>query len=157
MMIGLFQPGTSLGIFEMIIGSRKMTPPRMLLQAELFDARLVWRYGRALDADTVLLDGVGRIDRDLVVGRIAVLDAEVVVLEIDIEVRIDERVFDLLPDDASHLIAIQLNDCAFYGDLGQAELLRFWAVISILGSRSISTSRYFSHALWHWAGSGDNL
>ena len=29
-MIGLFQPGTSRGMFEMMIGSRKMTPPRML-------------------------------------------------------------------------------------------------------------------------------
>ena len=30
MMIGLFQPGTRRGMFEMMIGSRKMTPPRML-------------------------------------------------------------------------------------------------------------------------------
>ncbi len=30
MMIGLFHPGTSRGMFEMMIGSRKMTPPRML-------------------------------------------------------------------------------------------------------------------------------
>ncbi len=28
--IGLVQPGTSLGTFEITIGSRKMTPPRML-------------------------------------------------------------------------------------------------------------------------------
>ena len=30
MTIGLVQPGTSRGMFEMMIGSRKMTPPRML-------------------------------------------------------------------------------------------------------------------------------
>ena len=30
MMIGLFQLGTSRGILEITIGSRKMTPPRML-------------------------------------------------------------------------------------------------------------------------------
>ena len=30
MMIGLFQPGTRRGMFEMTIGSRKITPPRML-------------------------------------------------------------------------------------------------------------------------------
>ena len=29
-MIGLVQPGTSRGMFEMMIGSRKITPPRML-------------------------------------------------------------------------------------------------------------------------------
>ena len=30
MMIGLVQPGTSRGTFDMMIGSRKTTPPRML-------------------------------------------------------------------------------------------------------------------------------
>jgi hypothetical protein len=30
MMIGFVQPGTRRGMFEMTIGSRKMTPPRML-------------------------------------------------------------------------------------------------------------------------------
>ena len=30
MMIGFVQPGTSRGMLEMTIGSRKMTPPRML-------------------------------------------------------------------------------------------------------------------------------
>lgn len=30
MMIGLVQPGTSRGMFEMMIGSRNTTPPRML-------------------------------------------------------------------------------------------------------------------------------
>ena len=30
MMIGFVQPGTSLGTFEITIGSRKITPPRML-------------------------------------------------------------------------------------------------------------------------------
>ena len=65
MMIGLVQPGTRRGMLEMTIGSRKMTPPRMLrivplgeryisLEAELLDARLVGRDRRALHADAVL-------------------------------------------------------------------------------------------------------
>ena len=98
MTIGLVQPGTSRGTLLMTIGSRKITPPRMLrmvpfgraphlLQAELLDPGLVGRDRRALDADAVLLDRVGRVDRDLVVGCVAVLDAEVVVLEVDVEVR----------------------------------------------------------------------
>ena len=52
-----------------------------LLELELFDALLVGGDGGALDADAVLLDGVGGIDRDLVVGGVAVLDAEVVILD----------------------------------------------------------------------------
>jgi hypothetical protein len=35
----------------------------------------------------------------------------------------NEGVFDLLPDDARHLVAIELDNRAFYLDLGQAFLL----------------------------------
>ena len=44
---------------------------------------------------------------------------EVVVLEVHIEVRVDERIFDGLPDDASHLVAVELDDGAFNLDLCQ--------------------------------------
>jgi hypothetical protein len=37
-----------------------------------------------------LLDGVGGVDGDLVVGGVAVLDAEVVVLQVDVEVGQDQ-------------------------------------------------------------------
>ena len=73
---------------------------------------------RALDPHAVLLDGVRRIDRDLVVGGVAVLDAQVVVVEIDVEVREDQHVLDELPDDASHLVAIEIYDRTFDFDLG---------------------------------------
>ena len=111
-----------------MIGSRKITPPRMLrivpfgraphlLQAELLDPRLVRGDGGALDADAVPLDGVGRVDGDLVVGGVAVLDAEVVVLEVDVEVRVDQAVLDELPDDAGHLVAVELDDGSYHLDL----------------------------------------
>ena len=83
-----------------------------LLELELFDARLVRRDGRALDADAVLLGGVGGIDGHLVVGLVAILDAEVVVLEVHVEVGVDQLVLDELPDDARHLIAVHLDDGA---------------------------------------------
>jgi hypothetical protein len=46
-----------------------------LFELELLDASLVRGYGRALDADGVFLDGFCRIDGDLVVGLVAVLQS----------------------------------------------------------------------------------
>jgi len=71
-----------------------------LLEPKLLDARLVGRDRRALDADAVLEDRVGRVDGDLVVGRVAVRQAEVVVLDGKVEVGQDELLLDLRPDDA---------------------------------------------------------
>ena len=121
-----------------------------LLEAELLDARLVGGDRGALDADAVLLDGVGRVDRDLVVGRVAVLDAEVVVLEVDVEVGVDQAVLDELPDDAGHLVAVELDDRSL--DLDLVDHVFPSVAVSrrpaYRVSESISTSRYLS------AGSG---
>ena len=53
-----------------------------LLEVVLLHPRRVRRDGRALDAHAVLDDGIRRVDGDLVVGLVAVLDAEVVVFEV---------------------------------------------------------------------------
>src|SRR6266511_1654312 len=89
-----------------------------LLQAELRDTRLVGGDRRAFDADAVALDGVGRVDRDLVRGLVATLDRQVVVLQLDVEVRLDQLLPDLLPDDPGHLVAVVLDDRVPYLDLG---------------------------------------
>lgn len=81
-----------------------------LLQLELLNSGLIGSDGGALDSDRVLLDGLGGINGDLVVGLITVLETEIIVLEVDIKVRVDELVLDRLPDDTGHLIAIELDD-----------------------------------------------
>jgi hypothetical protein len=43
------------------------TPPH-LLEIELLDSGLVWGNGGTLDSDRVLLDSIGGIDGDLVIG-----------------------------------------------------------------------------------------
>ena len=121
MMIGLVQPGTSRGMFEITIGSRKITPPRMLRIVPLGERYISLspnsstrassgRDRRALDADPVLLDRVGRVDRDLVLGGVAALDPQVEVLQVDVEVGQDQLLLDERPDDAGHLVAVQLDD-----------------------------------------------
>ncbi len=94
-----------------------------LFQVELFDARFVGGDGGALDAHAVLQDGVRRVDGDLVVGLVAIFDAEVVVIELEIEIREDEAVFDERPDNAGHFIAIKVDDRGGYFDLLHASTL----------------------------------
>ena len=121
MTMGWVQPGTRRGTFLQMIGSRKMTPPRMLRMVPLGDFHIFLRLnsstrassgrdGGAFDADAVLLDRLGRVDRDLVVGRVAVLDAEVVIFELDVEIGQDQLLLDEVPDDAGHLVAVELDD-----------------------------------------------
>jgi hypothetical protein len=96
-----------------MIGSRKITPPRMLRMVPFGDflhPGLVRRDGGALHADAHLLDGVRRVDRDLIVGLVAVFHPQVEIHQVDIQERIDQLIFDVLPDDPGHLVAIEFDD-----------------------------------------------
>ena len=88
-----------------------------LLEVELLDPRFIRGDRGALHADPVLLDRVRRVDGHLVLGRIAIGDAKVVIVEVHIEIRMNQPVFDELPDDPCHLIAVDLDDRAFDLDL----------------------------------------
>ncbi|CAG9096414.1 unnamed protein product, partial [Plutella xylostella] len=81
-----------------------------LLELELLDSLLVGSDGGALDADVVLLDGVGTVDSDLVVGLVAVLHAQVVSVQLDVQEREDQLVLDQVPDDPGHLIPEDVDD-----------------------------------------------
>src|SRR5262249_22672546 len=94
--------------------------PPHLLQPELDHPGLVRGDGRALDADAVPLNGVGRVDGHLVPGGVAVLDGQVEMLQLDIEVGQDQLFADLLPDDPGHLVAVELDDRVGYLDLRHA-------------------------------------
>ena len=128
MMIGLVQPGTSRGTFLQMIGSRKITPPRMLRMVPFGDRHIFLRLNSFtrpssgvmvahFTADADLAGLVGGVDGDLVVGLVALLDAEIVIEKIDVEIRMDQLVLDELPDDAGHLVAVHLDDRILHLDL----------------------------------------
>ena len=54
------------------------------------------------------------INRDLVTRRVSVLDAQVVVVDIYVEIRQDQSVFNELPDDPGHLVAINIYNWIRY-------------------------------------------
>ena len=93
-----------------------------LLELELGDARLVRRDGRALHADAVGLDRVGRVHRDLVVGLVAILDAQVVVLQVDVEIGEDQLLLYEAPDDPGHFVAVELDDGLLHLDPGHCPI-----------------------------------
>jgi len=80
------------------------------LQAKLFHAGLIGGDGRTLHAHTVLDDGVCGVDRDLVVGFVTLLDAEVVVLQGEVKIWVNQAFLDELPDDARHFVAVEFDN-----------------------------------------------
>ena len=84
--------------------------PPHLLEVELLHPAFVRRDGRAFHRDADLLGLLGGVDGDLVVGLVALLDAEIVIEKIDVEIGMDQLVLDELPDDPGHLVAVHLDD-----------------------------------------------
>jgi len=128
------------------VADRPVRRPVHLLQAELLDARLVGGDRRALDGDPVLLGGVRRVDRDLIVGLVAALDPEVEVLDVDVEVRKQQLVFDEVPDDARHLVAVHLDDRVLHLDLrlGHGRELYHLATLNMGDRYTLCAARCFA-------------
>ena len=80
------------------------------LQVEFRHPVFVRRDGGAFDANTVFGNRIGRVDGDLVVGRIAAFDTKIIIFKIDVQIGMDQLVLDELPDDSGHFVAIEFND-----------------------------------------------
>src|SRR3546814_4104156 len=87
------------------------------LSSDVCSSYLVGGDRRTLHADAVFLDRMRRIDRDLIVGLVALLDREVVIFEPDIEIGLDQALANPFPDDPRHLVAVDLDDGGFDLDL----------------------------------------
>ena len=81
-----------------------------LLELKLLDSGLIGSDGSALNTDFTLLDGVGSINGNLIVGGISVFNAEVKVLDVEVKEGVDEVFLDLLPDDSGHFITIEFSN-----------------------------------------------
>ena len=131
MTIGCVHPGTRRGTFLAMIGSRKITPPRMLRIVPLGERHISFRLNSAtrassgvmvaqFDPGAMALDRLGGIHGDLVAGLVPVLHGQVVIIEVDVEIRMDERVADGVPNDAGHLVTVELDDGVRDLDLAHA-------------------------------------
>lgn len=120
-----------------------------LLELELVDTLLVWGDGRALDTNRVLLDSLGGIERDLVVGLVTVWQTEVVVLEVDVEVGEDELAWSvsLVPAYSVFLLLLLLS-CLFLSYLwhwsGRTLSLMDCQMILVISSPSSSTTGFLT-------------
>lgn len=70
-----------------------------LLELKFLHSRLVGCDRGTLDGNLVLLGSLGRVDGNLIISCITVLDAQIVILEIDVQEGQDEFVPNLVPDD----------------------------------------------------------
>ena len=61
---------------------------------------------------TVFKHSISAIHGDLVVSFVSVFDAEIVDVEVAVDVWEDEFLFDDFPDDSSHLVTLDLDDRA---------------------------------------------
>ena len=133
-MIGFVQPGTRRGTFFMMIGSRKMVPPRMLRIVPLGDFHIFFSLNSStrcssgvmvahLTPTPTFLMALAAVDRHLVVGGVTVLDAEIEIHQVDVEIGVDQLVLDELPDDAGHLVAVEFDDRIVHLDLRHEKCL----------------------------------
>jgi len=79
-------------------------------EVDTLNSGLVRGDGGTFDSDVVLLNGVGSVNCNLIVGSITVFDAQIKILDIDIQKGQDQLFLDHLPDDPGHFISIKFNN-----------------------------------------------
>ena len=128
MTIGWVQCGTRRGTLRQMIGSRKMVPSRMLRMVPFGLRHILFRLNSFTRASSgvmvahftptpycVMAWAASTVTWSSVWSRYSM--PEVVVFQVDIEIRQDQLVLDEAPDDPGHLVAVQLDDRGFYLDL----------------------------------------
>lgn len=60
-----------------------------LFKFKLFNSFLIWGDGCTFNADLMLFNGMGSIDCHLVISLVSVFHSQVVIFDIDIQIRLD--------------------------------------------------------------------
>jgi hypothetical protein len=80
-----------------------------LLEVEFLDTGFVRSDGSALDTHLAFADSFCGLEGDLVVSLITVFNAQIEILDVEVEERMDKLVLDLLPDNTGHFIAVEFS------------------------------------------------
>ena len=80
-----------------------------LLEIEFFHPRFIRRDSGTFNTYAMASDRHRRVDRNLIVGFVALLDAEIVIFELDLEIRQNQFLLNELPDHAGHLVAVEFD------------------------------------------------
>src|SRR6266566_3412070 len=98
MMIGLVHPGSSRGTLWQMIGSRKITPPRMLRIVPFGERYISCR-----------LNSFTRASSGVMVAHFTATPTFLVASAASIEIGMDQLVLDVFPNDPGHFVAIHLD------------------------------------------------
>lgn len=102
---GLTENGSVEDVTDSAVGA---APHR--LKAELLNTALIGSNSGTLDTDLGAEHSVGTVNGDLVAGGITVLDGKIIVFGLEVEVRVDMAFLNPLPDDAGHLVTVDVDD-----------------------------------------------
>ena len=123
--MGEVQPGTNRGTLEhkdrlpkhgaaQNVSDRAVGGAPHGFQAEFLNPFLIWCDGGAFNADAVFLDRLGAIDGDLIVGLVPLFNAQIVVFQVNVQIRQYQFLFDKGPNDPCHFIAVEFDDRCFH-------------------------------------------
>ena len=114
-----------------------------LLQPIFLHSRRIGSNGGAFHRHAVFLGGFRRVCRHLVVGAVAVLKSQIIVLCLQIHKRKQKLLFDHLPENPGHLVAVH-----FYQRRRHLDLFHLSVLLTLLFGLTIKycpvrTSGYF--------------
>ena len=107
-----------------MIGSRKITPPKILRIVPFGDFHISLRLNSFTRASSGVI--VAHLTptpcvsmafaasiRHLIPRCVSVFDGKIEIKEVEVEIRMDQLAFDQRPDDAGHFIAVEFDDRIF--------------------------------------------